>query len=66
MDAATQELLTVEQAAERLNVGRTTTYSLIATGELASVKIGRRRLVPPAATKDLVERLRDGQFGDAA
>ncbi len=35
----------VDEAAERLNVGRTLVYNLIGSGELGSVKIGGRRLI---------------------
>ncbi len=35
----------VSAAGQRLGVGRTTIYALIATGELASVRIRGRRLV---------------------
>ena len=38
-------LLTPERAAERLDVGRTTVYGLLATGELESVRIGRSRRI---------------------
>jgi len=38
-------LLTVEEAAERLGIGRTTTFALIRTGALRSVRIGRLRRV---------------------
>lgn len=38
---ANQVLLTIEQAAQRLALGRTTVYSLIQRGELKSVRIGR-------------------------
>lgn len=38
-------LLTVEQAAIMLGLGRTTTYELVMRGQIQSVKIGRRRLV---------------------
>lgn len=47
--AAVVELLTVEQAAERASIGRSLAYALIRRGELRSVKIGRRRLVPADA-----------------
>lgn len=40
-----QLLLTVEEAAEVLRVGRTTIFQLIRTGELATVQIGRLRRV---------------------
>jgi excisionase family DNA binding protein len=38
-------LLTVEQVADALGLGRTTTYELVMRGQLQSVKVGRRRLV---------------------
>ncbi|MFE2046513.1 helix-turn-helix domain-containing protein [Streptomyces sp. NPDC059477] len=41
--------LTVEEAARRLGVGRTTMYALIASGEISSVLIGRLRRVPAEA-----------------
>jgi excisionase family DNA binding protein len=43
--SATKLLLTVEEAAERLGIGRTLMYSLIRTGEVCSVHIGRLRRV---------------------
>lgn len=36
------ELLTVEQTARRLKIGRSTLYELISVGEITPVKIGRR------------------------
>jgi excisionase family DNA binding protein len=39
-------LLTAEQAAEMLNIGRCKVYDLLRTGELESVKIGRLRRIP--------------------
>lgn len=50
-------LLTAERAAERLSLGRTTVYGLIASGELASVKVGRARRVPAGALDAYVARL---------
>ena len=38
-------LLTVEEAAELLRLGRTRTFELVMRGNIQSVKIGRRRLV---------------------
>ncbi|MEV0602180.1 helix-turn-helix domain-containing protein [Streptomyces sp. NPDC050315] len=51
-------LLTVEEAARRLSIGRTLCYSLIRTGELESVPVGRLRRVPVAALDDYAARLR--------
>jgi excisionase family DNA binding protein len=51
-------MLTPEQAAESLGIGRTTMYALIKTGDVESVKIGRLRRVPQDAleafTHDLI------------
>jgi len=38
-------LVTVEEAAQLLRIGRTTAYELVMSGKLQSVKVGRRRLV---------------------
>ncbi|MEV7934946.1 helix-turn-helix domain-containing protein [Kitasatospora sp. NPDC088264] len=46
--------LTVEEAARRLGVGRTTMYALVASGEVSSVTIGRLRRVPAEALKKYV------------
>jgi excisionase family DNA binding protein len=39
-------MLTPEQAAAALGIGRTTAYALIKSGELRSLRIGRLRRVP--------------------
>ncbi len=51
-------LLTVEEAARRLRIGRTLCYRLIGSGELESVPVGRLRRVPADAVNDYVARLR--------
>ena len=57
--AESRLLLTVEAAAELLSLGRTTVYELVATGELASVKIGRSRRIPYEALRRFIARLSD-------
>lgn len=47
----------IESATARLNVGRSTVFELIASGDLRSVKVGRRRLIPEQAIRDFVARL---------
>ena len=54
-------ILTVEQAAEALGIGRTFMYELIGSGEVESVLIGRLRRVPANALCDYVARLRTVQ-----
>lgn len=58
-DDPTLALLTVEEAARRLRIGRTFCFRLIGTGELESVPVGRLRRVPPAAVHEYVNRLRE-------
>ncbi|MGP4115208.1 excisionase family DNA-binding protein [Streptomyces sp. 4N509B] len=55
---ATAVLLTVEEAARRLRIGRTTCYALIASGEIESVTVGRLRRVPADAVPAYVAKLR--------
>lgn len=50
-------LVTVEEAARRLSIGRTATYMLVLKGELQSVKIGRTRRVVVASIDDYVSKL---------
>jgi excisionase family DNA binding protein len=59
-------ILTVEAAARRLGVGRTTLYRLISTGEIETVSIGRLRRVPVDAVRAYVDRLRRAQGPRAA
>ncbi|MBE4740522.1 helix-turn-helix domain-containing protein [Streptomyces caniscabiei] len=51
-------LLTVEEAARRLQIGRTTCYGLIRSGELESIDIGRLRRVPADALAAYLARRR--------
>lgn len=61
------DLLSVEEAARRLRIGRTTMYGLISAGEIETVTIGRRRLVPPECVSAYVVALRTiGQSAPAA
>ena len=52
-------LLTAEEVAEALQVGRTRVYALLASGEITSVKIGHLRRIPVAAVHDYAARLVD-------
>ena len=57
-------LLTPEEAARRLSVGRTTVYALMTSGELLSVNIGRCRRVPVSSLRSFVARLVDNVGAD--
>lgn len=49
-----QLLLTVEEAAEALRIGRTTMFELIRTGQVVTVPIGRLRRVPLDALQQFI------------
>ena len=51
-------LLTVEEAARRLRIGRTTCFKLVLAGEIESVTVGRLRRVPTDALPAYVTQLR--------
>lgn len=50
-------LLTVEEAAERLGMGKTKVYSFVMSGELESVRIGRLRRIHVDAIAAFAARL---------
>jgi excisionase family DNA binding protein len=50
-------LVTPEEAAAILSLGRSTVYELMATGELASVRIKSCRRIPVAVLDRFVQRL---------
>ncbi|OZF57026.1 excisionase family DNA-binding protein [Rhodococcus sp. 14-2470-1a] len=47
----------IETVFERTNLGRTAIYAFIASGELRSVKVGRRRLFTDDAIDEFINRL---------
>ena len=52
-------LLTIDEAAARLRVSRWSVYNLIRSGQLRTIKIGRRRLVPLDALTECLEHLKE-------
>jgi excisionase family DNA binding protein len=50
-------LLTVEEAAQQLRIGRTTMYALVSTGAIKSVTIGRLRRIPSECVSEYVTAL---------
>ena len=57
-------LLTVEEAAHRLGLGRTVMYRLVSTGAVESVTVGRLRRVPSECLNEFVSALRRNHAGD--
>jgi excisionase family DNA binding protein len=51
------DVLTIDEAAERLRVSRWTLYNLIRSNQLRTIKLGRRRLVPASALAECLDQL---------
>ena len=54
------QLMTVDEVAAKLAVGKTTVYMLMSSGRLPSVKIGRSRRIRGADFRQFVENLEEG------
>jgi excisionase family DNA binding protein len=54
-------LLDITDAMELTGLGRSKLYELIATGQLGSVKVGARRLIPADELQRFVDSLWDAQ-----
>lgn len=54
MERAHPLVLTVEQAGEILGIGRSTAYELVRAGELKSIRLRRRIVVPVARIAELL------------
>jgi excisionase family DNA binding protein len=55
--AVERVLLTAEEVAEALHIGRTRVFALIAAKEITSVKIGTLRRIPVEAVREYAARL---------
>ena len=56
-EALVSRLHDIPSAVERLGVGRSTIYALMKSGELRSVHVGARRLIPEQAIVDFINKL---------
>ena len=54
VQGAPDRLLSVDEVAEALNLGRSAVYLELAAGRIRSIKVGRRRLIPAAALAEFV------------
>jgi excisionase family DNA binding protein len=54
--APVKVLLTIDEAAQALSIGRTLLYDLLMRKQIASIKVGRVRCVPMAAIDDYIYR----------
>ena len=57
-------VLTVEEAAKLLRVSRGSAYEAVRTGELPSVRIGRRILIPRQSLLDVIAQQRSTERQD--
>ena len=46
---------TIEEAAEILGIGRSSAYQAVRSGEIPTVRVGRRLLVPRAALERMLQ-----------
>jgi len=60
-DDSAKVLLTMSEAARRLNVSRTYLYELVNRGEVESLTLGKLRRITPAALDKFVEAKRAEQ-----
>lgn len=54
-DSPEPSVLTIEEAARSLRIGRNSAYEAARRGELPTIRIGRRLLVPRAALERMLE-----------
>lgn len=50
------DVMTVQEAAQTLRVGRTTMYRLIKQGDIKCLKIGRKIIIPRTYLRGFVEK----------
>jgi excisionase family DNA binding protein len=60
--AQPEHLLSIKEAASLLNIARATVYLHIQQGDLRSLKLGRRRLIPASAVTDFIACMKDVQW----
>ena len=62
-----KKLLTVSEAAATLGLGRSLVYTLVTTGEIKSLKIGRARRIPLSAMDEFISQRLEQQniYGEA-
>jgi excisionase family DNA binding protein len=56
VESGTKVLLSVDEAATLMSLGRSALYDLLMRNEIMSIKVGRTRRVPLAALHDYVQR----------
>jgi excisionase family DNA binding protein len=54
--AEQRALLTIEDACERLSIGRSHLYDYLMDGSIRSIKLGKSRRIPAAALDEFIHR----------
>ncbi len=62
IDSGRPAVVSVEEAASLLGIGRTLAYQLVLAHESRSVKVGRRRLAIRASIEEYVSRLEEARL----
>ncbi len=57
-------LLTLDEAAELLSLGRSTLYKLMRAGEMRAIRVGRSIRIPRGEVKKLIARKLDEHEGE--
>ena len=60
------EVLSVDQVADYLGLARNSAYAAVARGEIRSVRIGRRLIVPRSAIEQLIAPPAQGEVPPSA
>ncbi len=62
-DNVTRLAITVSEAACRLGIGRNSAYEAVRRGEIPTIRIGKRILVPVSALERLLDGSSDQRIG---
>lgn len=65
-DPTEQPTMTVDQTAKAFRISRATAYEGVASGEIPSIRVGRRLLVPTAAVRRMLLLDQSGPGAPAA
>ena len=66
LDPAVRPTTTIEEAARLFGIGRSSAYSAAANGDIRTIRLGHRLLVPTAWLRRVLELDADGGDPDAA
>ena len=66
IDHLERETVTVEEVSRALSIGRNTAYEAVKSGEIPSIKIGKRRIISKAALMRLLDGTLNPSAGKAA